>query len=67
MFPTNPVNAMAEGNTLQIVFFAILFGIAVSAPRKPGARITAFFVDLNDVIIKPVVMLMNIAPYGVFS
>jgi Na+/H+-dicarboxylate symporter len=66
MFPTNPVNAMAEGNTLQIIVFAILFGIAVSASGKPGARIAAFFVDLNDVIMKLVVMLMNIAPYGVF-
>ncbi|ABM03163.1 proton/glutamate symporter [Psychromonas ingrahamii 37] len=66
MFPTNPVNAMAEGNTLQIIVFAILFGIAVSASGQSGARIAAFFVDLNEVIMKLVVMLMNIAPYGVF-
>lgn len=66
MFPTNPVNAMAEGNTLQIIVFAILFGIAISASGKSGVRIAAFFVDLNEVIMKLVVMLMNIAPYGVF-
>ena len=66
MFPTNPINSMAEGNTLQIIVFAILFGIAVSVSGKPGERIASVFADLNDVIMKLVVMLMNIAPYGVF-
>jgi len=66
MFPTNPISSMAEGNTLQIIVFAILFGIAVSASGKPGERIASVFADLNDVIMKLVVMLMNIAPYGVF-
>ncbi|HEY7865531.1 MAG TPA: cation:dicarboxylase symporter family transporter, partial [Psychromonas sp.] len=55
MFPSNPINAMAEGNTLQIIVFAILFGIAISASGKSGARIAAFFVDLNEVIMKLVV------------
>ncbi len=66
MFPTNPISSMAEGNTLQIIVFAILFGIAVSSAGKSGDRIAAVFSDLNDVIMKLVVMLMNIAPYGVF-
>lgn len=66
MFPTNPISSMAEGNTLQIIVFAILFGIAVSASGKSGERIASVFADLNDVIMKLVVMLMNIAPYGVF-
>lgn len=66
MFPTNPINAMAEGNTLQIIVFSILFGIAVSSAGQSGERVAAAFVDLNEVIMKLVVMLMNIAPYGVF-
>ena len=66
MFPTNPVHSMAEGNTLQIIVFAILFGIAISSSGKAGERIAAVFADLNEVIMKLVVMLMNIAPYGVF-
>lgn len=66
MFPTNPIHAMAEGNTLQIIVFAILFGIAISASGKPGKRIADFFNDLNEVIMKLVALLMNIAPYGVF-
>ncbi len=66
MFPRNPVNAMAEGNTLQIIVFAILFGIAIAAAGEPGKRISAVFTDLNAVIMKLVALLMNIAPYGVF-
>ncbi|WP_070968999.1 dicarboxylate/amino acid:cation symporter [Vibrio sonorensis] len=66
MFPTNPISAMAEGKTLQVIVFAVLFGIAISAAGKPGERIAAIFSDLNEVIMKLVALLMNIAPYGVF-
>ncbi|OEE69553.1 dicarboxylate/amino acid:cation symporter [Vibrio genomosp. F6] len=66
MFPTNPINAMAEGKTLQVIVFAVLFGIAMSAAGKPGERMAAVFSDLNEVIMKLVALLMNIAPYGVF-
>ena len=48
MFPTNPINAMAEGKTLQVIVFAVLFGIAISAAGKPGERVASFFSDLND-------------------
>ncbi|WP_100751763.1 dicarboxylate/amino acid:cation symporter [Vibrio salilacus] len=66
MFPTNPINAMAEGKTLQVIVFAVLFGIAISAAGKPGERIASFFSDLNEVIMKLVAILMHLAPYGVF-
>ncbi|TKF00691.1 dicarboxylate/amino acid:cation symporter [Vibrio kanaloae] len=66
MFPTNPIQAMAEGKTLQVIVFAVLFGIAISAVGKPGERIAAVFSDLNEVIMKLVALLMNLAPYGVF-
>ncbi|PQJ66472.1 dicarboxylate/amino acid:cation symporter [Photobacterium angustum] len=66
MFPTNPISSMANGNTLQIIVFAVLFGIAISAAGKPGERIAEVFKDLNEVIMKLVALLMNIAPFGVF-
>ncbi|MEZ9406697.1 MULTISPECIES: dicarboxylate/amino acid:cation symporter [unclassified Vibrio] len=66
MFPTNPIQAMAEGKTLQVIVFAVLFGIAISAAGKPGERIAVVFSDLNEVIMKLVALLMNLAPYGVF-
>lgn len=66
MFPTNPISSMAEGKTLQVIVFAVLFGIAISAAGKAGERIASVFSDLNEVIMKLVALLMNLAPYGVF-
>lgn len=66
MFPTNPINAMSSGNMLQIIVFALLFGIAMALSGDAGKRLTAVFEDLNTIILKLVTILMNIAPYGVF-
>lgn len=67
MVPRNPFNAMAEGNMLQIIVFAVLFGIALTLIGKPGERIKGIFEDFNTVIMKLVLMLMAVAPYGVFA
>ncbi len=66
MFPTNPINSMAEGNMLQIIVFAVLFGIAMAMTGEAGKRIGAFFEDVNTVIMRLVTIIMNLAPYGVF-
>ena len=67
IFPTNPVEAMAKGNMLQIIVFALLMGYAISRCGEPGKRIAAFFNDLNEVILRMVGVLMVFAPYGVFA
>jgi len=64
--PSNPIKAMAEGEMLQIIFFALLFGLALVMTGKRSERITTLFNDLNEVIMKMVLMLMALAPYGVF-
>ena len=66
MFPANPIASMAQGNMLQIIIFAVIFGIAVSLSGEPGKRVSAAFNDINVVIMKIVTMVMNVAPYGVF-
>ncbi|MDW7549981.1 dicarboxylate/amino acid:cation symporter [Pseudoalteromonas sp. SCSIO 43201] len=66
MFPTNPIDAMANGNMLQIIVFALLFGIAMALSGDAGARLAAVFEDLNTIVLKLVTLLMNVAPYGVF-
>ncbi|MBE0351115.1 hypothetical protein PLIP_a0514 [Pseudoalteromonas lipolytica LMEB 39] len=66
MFPTNPIDAMANGNMLQVIVFALLFGVAMALSGKAGKRVASVFEDLNTVILKLVTLLMNIAPYGVF-
>lgn len=64
--PSNPVAAMAEGNMLQVIVFAILFGVAISRSGEFGAKIAKSFESLNEVIMEMVMILMQLAPYGVF-
>lgn len=66
IFPTNPIAAMAEGKMLQIIVFAVLFGLTLTMTGKPGGRILDVFNDLNAVILKMVMLIMAVAPYGVF-
>jgi len=66
IFPTNPFKAMAEGNMLQVIVFSILFGLALCMTGDAGQRVTKAFQDLNEVIMKLVMMIMVTAPYGVF-
>ncbi|WP_290614600.1 dicarboxylate/amino acid:cation symporter [Arsukibacterium sp. UBA3155] len=66
IFPSNPIESMAQGNMLQVIVFAVLFGLAMALSGKPGERLAAVFNDLSEVIMKLVTILMNLAPYGVF-
>lgn len=67
IFPSNPIVAMVEENMLQIIVFALLFGIAVSRTKgEAGASIRSFFEHLNEVIVNLIMILMQAAPYGVF-
>lgn len=67
MFPTNPFEAMANGEMLQVIVFSILFGLALVVSGEPGKRILAVFADLNEIVLKLVLILMLIAPFGVFA
>ena len=66
IFPSNPVKAMAEGNMLQVIVFAILVGVAISKSGEHGSRLRDSLDDWNEVIMKLVLMLMSVAPIGVF-
>jgi Na+/H+-dicarboxylate symporter len=66
IFPSNPVAAMADGQILQVIVFAILMGIAIAHCGKSGERVAAFFDDLNSVIMRMVMLLMQLAPIGIF-
>ena len=67
IMPTNPVAAMAEGNMLQIIVFALLFGIAITMSGARGKHVLNLFGDLNTVIMHMVEWIMRLAPYGVFA
>ncbi len=66
MIPTNPVSAMAAGNMLQIIVFALLLGFVVARSGEPGARVRAFFEDFNQIMMNLITLLIQAAPIGVF-
>jgi len=66
IFPTNPVQAMADGKMLQIIVFALLLGTALGRSGDAGQRVRSLFEDLNGVLMRLIVMLISLAPFGVF-
>ena len=66
LVPSNIVQAMSAGNMLQIIIFAIIFGIAISKTGEAGRKVADFFESLNDVVLKLITIIMNLAPYAVF-
>jgi DAACS family dicarboxylate/amino acid:cation (Na+ or H+) symporter len=67
MVPSNPVQAMAQGEMLQVIVFALLFGIAITLAGERGRHVLNFFDDLDAVIMKMVDLVMELAPIGVFA
>ena len=64
--PSNPVNAFAEGNMLQIIFFVIFFAIAMLMSGEIGQQLAQTSERLNEVMMKVVTLVMDFAPVGVF-
>lgn len=69
IIPTNIFeSASNNGNMLQVIFFAILFGIAiVMLSKEKTVYVRGFFDGVNDIILQIVDMIMLVAPYGVFA
>lgn len=67
--PENLIQAASYNkNMLQIVFFAIIFGVALlQVPEKKRHPVLAFFDGVNEVILKIIHYIMLYAPYGVFA
>ena len=69
LVPQNIFEASTSNkNMLQVIFFAIFFGIGlILIPEEKGAIVKKFFDGFNDVILKMVDLIMLAAPYGVFA
>jgi len=65
--PSNPIAALAEGNMLAIIFFAILFGIAVLTIRSEGEPMGRLMHAGSAVMLKITHWVMEMAPFGVFA
>lgn len=67
MVPRNPVEAMANGDMLPIIVFAVLIGLSIALSGSAGRNVGQFFADFNTVIMRLVGFVMLLAPYGVFA
>lgn len=67
MFPASVIEAMAKNEILQIVVFAVFFGVATAAIGKQGEIIVKAFDAAAHVILKVTTYVMNFAPLAVFG
>ncbi len=69
MVPVNFFDATTDNsNMLQVVFFSLIFGIAIlKVPKKKSKTVIAFFEGANEVILTIIHFIMKIAPFGVFA
>lgn len=68
IFPENPFESMANGNTLQVVVVGLLVGVALTLlPRDKAKPLIQFFEGMTEVVIKIVHMVLLIAPFAVFA
>ena len=67
LVPKNPVKAMVEGNVLQIIVFAILFGISLNLTGKVGEPLVKVIDAIAEAMYRLTAIVMELAPYGVFA
>jgi aerobic C4-dicarboxylate transport protein len=65
--PASAVDAFAKGDVLQIVFFAVMFGVALASIGEAGRPLLSVLESLSNVIFKIVAMVMVVAPIGAFG
>jgi Na+/H+-dicarboxylate symporter len=63
--PANPIAAMANGDILAIIIFAIFVGISINLAGKKALPVKVFFGGLAEVMYKMTAIVMEFAPYGV--
>lgn len=67
IIPDNPIGAMANGQTLSVIFFAVLVGAGVIAAGKDAEPIRRLLAGGSEVMLKIVGFIMETAPFGVFA
>ena len=66
IIPKNPIQGLAEGNMLQIILFALIIGIILAKLGEKTAVVANFFSQFNEVMMEMTMMVMSLAPFGVF-
>lgn len=65
--PKNPAAAFSSANVLQIIFFAIMLGIAINMAGEKGKPVARFFDSFAEVMYRLTDIVIAFAPYGVFG
>jgi Na+/H+-dicarboxylate symporter len=63
----NPVASLANGNILQIIFFAIMLGISINLAGENGKPVAKFFQSFSEIMFKMTDIVISFAPFGVFG
>ena len=65
--PTNPVAALANGDILPIIFFAIIFGVGILLAGQVAKPVADFFDGASEAMMKVTMFIMETAPFGVLA
>ena len=65
--PTNPIQAFASGEMLQVIFYTVILGVAVLMMGETAKPFTEACAFMNELVMKIVGIVMVFAPYGVFA
>ncbi len=66
IIPTNPIKSLAEGNMLQIILFALIVGVILAKLDDGADTVANFFKQCNDIMMEMTMIVMKVAPFGVF-
>jgi Na+/H+-dicarboxylate symporter len=67
IIPANPIQALADGDTLAVIFFAFLIGAGTIAAGEDGKPLAAALASASAVMLRIVGFIMEVAPFGVFA
>jgi aerobic C4-dicarboxylate transport protein len=67
IIPKDVADAFARGDILQVLLFAILFGVALAAFKTPGSLVLRFVEEVSHVLFRIVAIVMRVAPLGAFG
>lgn len=65
--PSNPIAALAEGNILAIIFFALLVGVSVLTIGEKGKPVAELMDSSSEMMLRITHWVMEVAPFGVFA
>lgn len=65
--PSNIFSAFSSGEMLQVIFFAIFLGVAITMMNEKTTMVSEFFSELNNILLKMLTILMEFAPIAVYS